>query len=179
MTPRRPCQRLPLRPRTSDGKSTGAATNARKNRRLLTLPDGPQTGASEPTPGSLGEGLAGGRRLFCSVGGMCCEGRGLIGPKEHLVRLPPWCARAPQAPMPSPACARKGRNGVPDQLQGREGVLGGREGTPISANLPRFPTTPVCGKWGEVIMEDAWGARRGGVLCLQAANRLVIISPLR
>ena len=179
MTPRRPCQRLPLRPRTSDGKSTGAATNARKNRRLLTLPDGPQTGASEPTPGSLGEGLAGGRRLFCSVGGMCCEGRGLIGPKEHLVRLPPWCARAPQAPMPSPACARKGRNGVPDQLQGREGVLGGREGTPISANLPRFPTTPVCGKWGEVIMEDAWGARRGGVLCLQAANRLVIIGPLR
>ena len=64
-------------------------------------------------------------------------------------------------------------------MQGREGVLGGREGTPISANLPRFPTTPVCGKWGEVIMGAAWGARRGGVLCLQAANRLVIIGPLR
>ena len=45
--------------------------------------------------------------------------------------------------MPSRACARKGRNGVSDQLQGREGVLGGREGTPISANLPRFCPTPV------------------------------------
>ena len=33
--------------------------------------------------------------------------------------LPPWCARAPQAPMP-----------------------GGREGTPISANLPRFCPPP-------------------------------------
>ena len=80
--------------------------------------------------------------------------------------------------MPSRACARKGRNGVPDQLQGRKGVLGGREGTPISANLPRFPTTPVCGKWGEVIMGAAWGARRGGVLCLQAAKMMVIIGPL-
>ena len=93
--------------------------------------------------GSLGEGLAGGWRPFCSVGGMCCEDRGLIGAKEHLVVLPPWCARAPRAQMPSPACARKGRNGVLSQLQGREGVLGGREGTPISANLPRFCPTPV------------------------------------
>ena len=168
MTPRRPCQRPPLRPRTSDGKSTGAATNARKKRRLLPLPDGPQTGASEPTPGSLGEGLAGGRRLFCSVGGMCCEGRGLIGPKEHLVRLPPWCARAPQAPMPSPACAHKGQKWVPGQLQSREGVLGGREGTPISANLPRFPTTPVCGKWSGVSMEAVRGARRAGVCSMDA-----------
>mgnify|MGYP004285011267 CR=1 FL=1 len=63
-------------------------------------------------------------------------------------------------------------------MQSREGVLGGREGTPISANLPRFCPPPVCGKWGEVIMEAAWGARRGGVLCLQAATRVVIIGPL-
>ena len=63
-------------------------------------------------------------------------------------------------------------------MQSREGVLGGREGTPISANLPRFPTTPVCGKWGEVIMGAAWGARRGGVLCLQTPKRVVIIVPL-
>ena len=126
------------------GWSIGAASSARKNGRLLTLPDGPANSASEPTPGSLVEGLAGGWRPFCSVGGMCCEDRGLIGAKEHLVVLPPWCARALWAPMPSPACARKGRNGVPGQLQGREGVLlGGREGTPISANLPRFCPTPV------------------------------------
>ena len=57
-------------------------------------------------------------------------------------------------------------------------MLGGREGTPISANLPRFPTTTVCGKCGEVIMEAAWGARRGGVLCLQTPKRVVIIVPL-
>ena len=54
-----------------------------------------------------------------------------------------WCGRAPRALMPSPACARKGRNRVPGQLQGREGVPGGREGTPISANPPRFCPTPV------------------------------------
>ena len=59
------------------------------------------------------------------------------------------------------------------------GVRGERRGDPPARILARFPTTPVCGKWGEVIMEAAWGARRGGVLCLQAANRLVIIGPLR
>ena len=45
--------------------------------------------------------------------------------------------------MPSPACARKGRNGVPDQLQGRKGVLGGRSFTAISENLPQFCPDPV------------------------------------
>ena len=54
-------------------------------------------------------------------------------------RRPP----APRAPMPSPACARKGQNGVSDPLQGREWVLGGREGTPIPANPPRSCRTPV------------------------------------
>ena len=64
-------------------------------------------------------------------------------------------------------------------MQGREGVRRDRRGDPSARILARFPTPPVCAKWGEVIMEAAWGARRGGVLCLQAANRLVIISPLR
>ena len=140
----RPSERPPLQQSMAAGWSIGAASSARKNRRLLTLPDDPQMGASEPTPGSLGGGMAGGRRPFCSAGGMCCEGRGLFGAKEHLVMLPPWCARAPRAPSPSPACARKGRNGVPGQLQGREGVLGGREGTPYpqtrpDSALPPFP----------------------------------------
>ena len=48
--------------------------------------------------------------------------------------------------MPSRACARKGRNGVSDQLYGREGVLGGREGTPTSANLPRSCRCPPCAR---------------------------------
>ena len=58
-------------------------------------------------------------------------------------------------------------------------MLGGREGTPISANLPRFCPPPFAESGAEVIMEAAWGARRGGVLCLQAANVVVIIVPLR
>ena len=94
----RPSERPPLQQSMAAGWSIGAASSARKNRRLLTLPDDPQMGASEPTPGSLGEGLAGGRRPFCSAGGMCCEGRGLFGAKKHLVMLPPWCARNERSP---------------------------------------------------------------------------------
>ena len=96
------------------------------------------------------------------------------------LRIPSnWRPRAPRAPMPSRVCARKGRNGVPDQLQGRKGVLGGREGTPISANLPRFPTTPVCGKWGGLSMEAIQGARRAGVPRLPSAMTLVMKLPSR
>ena len=158
------------------GWSIGAASSARKNRRLLTLPDDPQTGASEPTPGSLGEGLAGGRRPCCSVGGMCCEGRGLIGAKEHLVMLPYWCARAPRAPMPSPACARKGRNGVSDPLQGREWVLGGRECTPIPANPPRSCPTPVSTSAPGTLEKGERGAWAGKPACSQSASSLWSVS---
>ena len=86
--------------------------------------------------------------------------------------LPPWCARAPRAPMPSPACARKGRNGVPDQLQGREGVLGGREGTPISAKLPRFCPTPVSLSSPATLGKGERGAWAGEPVCSQAASSL-------
>ena len=52
-THQRPSERPPLQQSMAAGWSIGAASSARKNRRLLTLPDDPQTGASEPTPGSL------------------------------------------------------------------------------------------------------------------------------
>jgi len=89
------------------------------------------------------------------------------------------CVRAPRAPMPSPACARKGRNGVPDQLQGREGVLGGREGTPISANLPRFCPTPVSASSPAGLGR---GCRASGWANLHAQSttrRLGMCSPVR
>ena len=169
-THQRPSERPPLQQSMAAGWSIGAASSARENRRLLTLPDDPQTGASEPTPGSLGEGLAGGRQPFCSVGGMCYEARGLIGAKEHLVMLPPWCARAPRAPMPSPACARKGQNLVSDQLKGRERVLGGREGTPIPAKPPRFCPTPVSLSSPTPLGKGERGMRAGEPACSQAAS---------
>ena len=112
----RPSERPPLQQSMAAGWSIGAASSARKNRRLLTLRDGPQTGPSEPTPGSLAEGLGGGRRPFCTVGEMCCGVRGVIGAKGHLVWMPCWHAGASWAPTQSPACAREGRNGVRDQL---------------------------------------------------------------
>ena len=90
LTHLRPSERPPLQQSMAAGWSIGAASSAQKNRRLLTLSDDPQMGASEPTPGSLGEGLAGGRRPFCSAGGMCCEGRGLSGAEEHLVGVGLW-----------------------------------------------------------------------------------------
>ena len=57
-------------------------------------------------------------------------------------------------------------------------MRGDPRGDPPARILARFPTHPLCGKWGEVIMEAAWGARRGGVLCLQTPKRVVIIVPL-
>ena len=57
-------------------------------------------------------------------------------------------------------------------MQGREGVLGEREGTPISPNSAH----PRLWKVGRRLSWRLPGAcaRRGGVLCLQAANVLVI-----
>ena len=84
--------------------------------------------------------------------------------------LPPWCARAPRAPSPSPACARKGQNGVSDRLQGREGVLGRREGTPNPANPPRSCPTPVSGTSPaplEKVERSAWA---GEPVCIQSAS---------
>ena len=72
--------------------------------------------------------------------------------------------------MPSPACARKGRNGVPDQLQGREGVLGGREGTPISENPPRFCFTPVSASSLATLWKGDRGAWAGEPVCSQTAS---------
>ena len=118
----------------------------------MTLRDGPQTGSSEPTPGSLGEGLAGGRRPFCSAGGMCCEGRGLSGAEEHLVGVGLWCPpSAPQAPTGKckvwPARENEAKEG---SRQGRA-VLGMRE-RPLTnrkgrrpahiSRHPQFPATP-------------------------------------
>ena len=124
----RPSERPPLQQSMAAGWSIGAASSAQKNRRLLTLSDDPQMGASEPTPGSLGEGLAGGRRPFCSAGGMCCEGRGLSGAEEHLVGVGLWCPpSAPQAPTGKckvwPARENEAKEG---SRQGRA-VLGMRE----------------------------------------------------
>ena len=94
--------------------------------------------------------------------------------------LTPWCARAPQAPMPSPACARKGRNGVPDQLQSREGVLGGREGTPISANPPRFCPTPVSAiLTGQELEKGELGTRGAEPVCSHVASSLESFCPTR
>jgi len=73
--------------------------------------------------------------------------------------LPPWCARAPRAPIPSPACAHMGRNGVSGQLQGREGVLGGREGTPISENPPRFCPAPISASAAATLDKGERGVR--------------------
>ena len=73
--------------------------------------------------------------------------------------LPPWCARAPRAPIPSPACAHMGRNGVSGQLQGREGVLGGREGTPISANPPQFCPAPISASAAATLDKGERGGR--------------------
>ena len=71
--------------------------------------------------------------------------------------LPPLCSQAPRRATRGLACARKGRNGVPDLLQGREGMLGGREGTPTSANLPRFCPTTVSAS----SLASLWKGERG------------------
>ena len=83
--------------------------------------------------------------------------------------LPPWCARAPRAPSPSPACARKGQNGVSDPLQGREGGLGRREGTPIPAKPPRFCPTPVSRSSPAPLGKGERGMRAGEPACSQSA----------
>ena len=103
----------------------------------------PQTGASEPTHGSQGEGLGGGQGPLCTMGGVCCGVRGFIGAKGHLVWMPSWSARAPRAPTPSPTCDREGQNEGRGQSWGREGVLGGPEFPPRSANLPRTSPAPI------------------------------------
>ena len=84
--------------------------------------------------------------------------------------LPPWCARAPRAPSPSPACARKGQNGVSDPLQGREGGLGRREGTPIPAKPPRFCPTPVSRSSPAPLGKGERGMRAGEPACSQSAS---------
>ena len=104
-TLQRPSERPQLHPSTAAVWSIGAAASARKKRRLQTLRDGPHTGVSEPSPGSLGVGLAGGRRLICSVGVVCSEGRGLFGVKGRLVMMPPFCSQAPRRPRGSLVCA--------------------------------------------------------------------------
>ena len=81
-----------------------------------------------------------------------------------------WCGRAPRALMPSPACARKGRNRVPGQLQGREGVPGGGEGTPISANPPRFCPTPVSASSPATLWKGDRGMWAGEPVCSQTAS---------
>ena len=83
-----------------------------------------------------------------------------------------WRPRAPRAPMPSPACARKGQNGVSDPLQGREWVLGGREGTPISANPPRSCPTTVSASSPATLGKGERGAWAGKPACSQAAPSL-------
>ena len=90
-----------------------------------------------------------------------------------------WRLRAPRAPMPSRACAHKGRNGVSDPLQGREWVLGGREGTPISANPPRSCPTTVSASSPATLGKGERGAWAGKPACSQAAPSLWSFSHTR
>ena len=83
---------------------------------------------------------------------------------------PNWRPRAPRALMPSPACARKGQNGVSDQLQGRKGVLRGREGTPNPANPPRSCPTPVSGSSPALLEKGERGAWAGEPVCIRSAS---------
>ena len=106
----RPSQRPLSQPTIVADWSSGTARSARRIRRPLILPDVPQRGANEPRPVLLGEGLGGGRGPFCSVGGMCCGLRGVIGAKGHLPWMPRWHAGASWAPTPSPTCDREGQN---------------------------------------------------------------------
>jgi len=97
------------------------------------------------------------------------------GRPRNNIQLAPAGASGPDAK--SGLRAQGAKRGVGSVAGSRKGAPG-PSGRPPPARILARPHPPICAKWGEVIMEAAWGARRGGVLCLQTPKRVVIIVPL-
>jgi len=82
-----------------------------------------------------------------------------------------WRPQAPRALMLSPACARKGQDGVSDQLQGREQGCAGTVGaTPPPASSPP-PLPPPFAQRGAGGSWRLPGARGGAACCASRPQR--------